>query len=136
MTTIYLCGPIAGCTDGEAMDWRERIKALLPECEFLDPMRRDYRRKDTTDPTLAREIVENDLHDIRCSDVVLAFHPRPSTGTDMEIMYASHLHIAEVVVIVPDGAPLSPWIVHHAKAVVKTEIEAVSWLRAQHIGLD
>ena len=42
---VYLCGPIAGCTDEECMDWRENAKTILHNANIstLDPMRRDYR---------------------------------------------------------------------------------------------
>lgn len=29
--TVYLCGPINGCTDAECNDWRSYAKAHLPD---------------------------------------------------------------------------------------------------------
>lgn len=66
-TKIYLCGPIAGCSDSEAHDWRDWVKEQVEDrigptsnlpnsigatgidvipgwAECLDPMRRDYRK--------------------------------------------------------------------------------------------
>jgi len=28
---VYLCGPINGCTDEECKNWRETVKAQLPD---------------------------------------------------------------------------------------------------------
>jgi len=127
--TVYLCGPIAGCTDNEAMDWRERIKDALPELNHLDPMRRDYRGQNTANRELAETIVENDLGDIDISDVVLAFHPQPSTGTDMEIFYAGYMKDCLVVTIIPKTAPISPWVVVSSNYIVDSEEAAIVLLR-------
>ena len=45
MLSIYLAGPMAGCSDEECNDWRDYITENLKE-EFiiLSPMVRDYRR--------------------------------------------------------------------------------------------
>ena len=40
---VYLCGPINGCTDTEAKNWREAVKEHFPAS--VDPMKRDYRGK-------------------------------------------------------------------------------------------
>jgi hypothetical protein len=64
---IYLCGPINGCTDAEAKDWREHVKGLWPG-SCIDPMRRDYRGREGV---FTREIVELDKIDVAASDVIL-----------------------------------------------------------------
>lgn len=38
MTTVYLGGPINGCTDSEANGWRQGFMDSLAGCKFLDPM--------------------------------------------------------------------------------------------------
>lgn len=38
---VYLAGPINGCTDAEAKNWREELKTHFPNA--IDPMKRDYR---------------------------------------------------------------------------------------------
>ena len=83
MKTIYLCGPINGCSDDEATGWRERVKGSFgkhEEVRFLDPMRRDYRGREN-EPGIAQEIVDGDLQDIQESDVLLVAVPKPSIGT-------------------------------------------------------
>src|SRR5579872_4741790 len=88
MKTLYLAGPINGCSDGEANDWRSEVKERLGDIyEFLDPMRHDYRGLEM-DPGIAEKIVFNDMQDIFSSDVILANCPKPSVGTSMEIFFA------------------------------------------------
>ena len=113
MTTTYLCGPINGCTDEEASDWRELAKRLL-RGKTIDPMRRDYRGLEG-EPNMAKEIVELDKIDVTNSDVVLVSYTKPSVGTSMEVLYAWER--GKLVVIVSkynDWLNLSPWLMYHS----------------------
>jgi len=112
MNRPYLCGPINGCTDSEANDWRRDALAIWPDS--INPMVRDYRGKELDD---YREIVELDKRDIRACSVVLANCPKPSVGTSMEIFFAWTLGIP-VIAWVPPGAPISPWLRYHATTIV------------------
>jgi nucleoside 2-deoxyribosyltransferase len=105
---VYLCGPINGCTDAEAKDWREMVKTRLSDT--LDPMRRDYRR---FEDSYYERIVEEDLDDIKESDVLLVNCSGPSWGTAMEIFFA-HQHDIPVVVVHPPGMKISPWLRYHS----------------------
>lgn len=121
---IYLAGPIFGCSDGEAVDWRQRATALLGG-DVLDPMDRDYRGRET-DPETIRQIVEGDKADIsRCSGV-LANTPWPSFGTAMEIHYAWSLRLP--VVAVATGR-VSPWLAYHSALVTSSLEDAVAELK-------
>ena len=107
---IYLAGPINGCTDDEANNWRDIAKARLGADNCLDPMRRDFRGREDD---CVDEIVWGDLDDIDESDVVLANCWQPSWGTGMEIRYA----FAEgklVIAVLPPGTRVSPWLAYHA----------------------
>lgn len=126
---IYLIGPINGCTDSEANDWRSLMKELLPEHEFLDPMRRDYRGREM-EPGIAREIVEGDLADCDECDCAVAFRPKPSDGSAMEQFYVRGELDKPLVAIVPDGVTPSPWTVTFATIVVNSEKAAVEWIRS------
>lgn len=106
--SIYLAGPIYGCSDAEARGWREAAQRGAPHLAFLDPLRRDFRGYETTS---ARAIVGGDLRDIAEADKVLAFAKRPSWGTAMEIVYARIL--GKRIVAVADF-PASPWLTYHA----------------------
>lgn len=121
--TVYLAGPIADCTDAECKDWRERMKDEMPEVEFLDPMRRDYRAPGA-DQEFFIEIVEKDKQDILDSDVVFVYHDRPSVGTSMEVLYAFDLG-KYVLTVGCTGKPLSPWIIYHSTKIVDTLDEAI-----------
>lgn len=125
VTAVYLAGPINGCSDIEARGWRAEATRLLTG-GVLDPMARDYRGLEDLN---VDEIVEGDKNDIDNCAAVLAYCPKPSVGTSMEILYA-HTRRMPVVVVVPSGAPVSPWLRYHATQVVSTITEAVDALRA------
>ena len=111
---VYLCGPINGCTDDEAVTWRELVKQRIGEDSCIDPMRRDYRGREDE---CVDEIVELDKVDIECSDVVLANCWQVSWGTAMEILYAYEFTKARVIAVVPEGTRVSPWLRYHATVV-------------------
>ena len=106
MPIVYLCGGINGLTDADAKDWREAAKARLSRT--LDPMRRDYRGKESTS---VAEIVGWDLRDIVEAHCVLAMCAKPSWGTAMEIWFASNRG-TPVFSVVPAGRPVSPWLAY------------------------
>lgn len=119
---VYLAGPINGATDEEANGWRTRAKALLPD--VLDPMDRDYRGKEDES---VKDIVEGDKRDIDASDAAIAYCPKPSVGTSMEVLYCwkPYGQSKPCIVVVPPGSPCSPWLRYHATAVVETIEDAV-----------
>lgn len=122
--TIYLCGPINGCTDEECSDWRALVKQLW-NGRCLDPMVRDYRGKESEN---YREIVELDKLDIRRSDIVVVSYSKPSVGTSMEVLYTWTLGKPVVVICAPD-ANISPWLRYHTTAFVHSYADAVMWCR-------
>jgi len=122
MKKIYLCGPINGCTDFEATNWRDLIKNTW-NYECIDPMNRDYRGREL-EPGIAKEIVDGDIEDINNSDLIVVFYEKPSVGTSMEVFYAKHTLGKPVVVIDISGKPLSPWLLHHSDVQVKSMAEA------------
>jgi len=153
-TKIYLCGPIAGCNDSEAHDWRDWFKEQVEDrvgdtgfghqkgkikgwAECLDPMRRDYRGAGLSDNDegrmpwwVVKEIVELDKIDIAQSDVLLAnmLPDKSKTGSNMEIIYAWEL--GKLVVIVHDPKkPVSPWHRYHAQKIVATLEEARDYIK-------
>jgi len=124
MKTVYLCGAINGCTDEEAMNWREATKKELNGIfAFLDPMRRDYRGKESE---CVNEIVAGDLADIAASDIVLVAGDRPSWGTAMECFYA--FREGKIVVTVCSSRS-SPWLSFHSTRVCPSLFGAWSFLR-------
>jgi nucleoside 2-deoxyribosyltransferase len=122
MKKVYLCGPINGCTDAEAKDWREYVKTMLPDT--LDPMRRDYRGREAE---CVDEIVELDKIDVTNSDVLLVNYDKPSVGTSMEVLYAFERGKAVVVVARPE-ASISPWLRYHSHSIVHSFAEAIDFI--------
>ncbi len=125
MTTVYLAGGIAGCTDHEAKDWRATATAALTKAGYTvkDPMARDYRgimnHQWTMD--LVDECVGGDLRDIASSDVVLARAVSPSWGTAMEIVHARKLGKKIIAFGVGlHNAAVSPWILYHCHVCCET----------------
>jgi nucleoside 2-deoxyribosyltransferase len=110
MASVYLAGPINGCSDEEAKGWREAAKAALghPKSFFcIDPMVRDFRMAEEEH---AGDIVESDLADIRAAHVILVNASRPSWGTAMEVVYARQA--GKWIVAFGTTAP-SPWLAYH-----------------------
>jgi nucleoside 2-deoxyribosyltransferase len=124
MKTLYLCGPINGCTDAEAINWREHVKTLWPGAT-LDPMRRDYRGREAES---VREIVELDKVDIAQSDALIVNYDRPSVGTSMEV-YLAFTSGKAVVVVAREDAVISPWLRYHSHAIVHDFDTAVVTLK-------
>lgn len=130
---IYLAGPINGCNDYDAITWREWFKGreyygptgpLVPRlknCEFIDPMKRDYRGKELTH---YREIVDLDKIDIQNTDIIVVMYVKPSVGTSMEVFYAWSLG-KPVIVINESEGPVSPWLIYHSTTIVETKEDCV-----------
>jgi hypothetical protein len=121
--TIYLCGPINGCTDAEANDWRSVVKEQW-RGKCIDPMKRDYRGKEAE---AFREIVELDKIDVAGCDVMLVNYDKPSVGTSMEILYGWERGKRIVVVCRPD-AVISPWLRYHAHYLAHSFDNALAYI--------
>lgn len=122
--TVYLCGPINGCSDSECRDWREQVKASIGnEFHILDPMRRDYRGIEEGNASI---IVDSDLIDIKDSDIILVNANRPSWGTAMEMVYAEQYD--KMVYAFCEKEP-SPWLVYHSTALFKSMDECLEHIK-------
>lgn len=119
---IYLAGPIDGCTDSEAEDWRTYVKQELGEDNCLDPLRRDYRGNVKGNEEI---IVNNDLDDIDDADIILANCWKPGWGTPMEIFYVGFLTNKPVLSVVPDVDNVSPWLTYFSNKLYESLAEAV-----------
>lgn len=141
MTTVYLGGPINGATDEEASGWRDRfIFELGDEFEYRNPMERDYRGREDE---CVGEIVELDKEDIDQSDILLAYCWQVSVGTSMEVFYGWDLRFEGVakgpgpfvLLVIPEGTRISPWLRYHSDAIVSTLEEAKQVIRAYEAGV-
>lgn len=126
MATVYLAGPINGCTDAEMHDWRDDMTKRLQGFKILSPAARDYRGKEDES---VEEIVEGDKKDIDASDIVIAFCPKPSVGTSMEVLYAWGTKY--VIIYAPPAAPISPWLRYHASEIHDNAADIAESLRQQ-----
>lgn len=122
----YLAGAINGMSDAEANGWRGEAKALMPEVEWLDPMRRDYRGREAEN---VEDIVRGDLADIAACDVLLVYAVRPSWGTAMEVVYAHQM--GKHIVVVCERP--SPWLLYHSTITVRSLADAASHI-SEHGG--
>lgn len=120
MKTLYLCGPINGCTDSEAKDWRAYVSSKWTG-RCIDPMVRDYRGREQE---FFREIVELDKIDVASSDIILVNYDKPSVGTSMEVLYAWEQG-KRIIVVCRKDSVISPWLRYHAHHLVNSFDEAV-----------
>ncbi len=126
---VYLAGPINGCSDAEAKDWRTTARELLFDngVDVLDPMVRDYRGNEAGNEA---RIVEGDKADILTADVVLVMFARPSVGTSMEVLFAWQ-NSRPVVVVAAGAGRLSPWLVYHSFSVHSNLRKACEFIVSQ-----
>jgi nucleoside 2-deoxyribosyltransferase len=129
--SVYLAGPISGCTELEMFDWRRDLIRRMPNTTFADPTVRDYRGIEDANVVA---IVEQDKADIDGCEIVVAYCPRPSVGTSMEVLYAWE-RSKHVIVWVPPGAPVSPWLRYHSHGVYQYAFEVESAIAARLLGV-
>lgn len=118
MKRVYLAGAING------MEWRWYVIGKLPSDKFevVNPMRRDYRGRESEH---AAEIVEHDKMDIESCDALLVRAVTPSWGTAMEMFYGHQL--GKRVVSFVGMSSVSPWVAQHSE-VCLTMDEAIKKL--------
>lgn len=115
MKTVYLAGPISGCTFGGCTDWRNDVIAKLAEHNIkgLSPMRgKEYLQTEGIIDgaysqfvlSCSRGIITRDRFDTTRCDVLLVNFlgaQRVSIGTVMEIAWADLKRIPIICVIEP-----------------------------------
>ena len=122
--SIYLAGPIAGCTDDQCKAWREQVKEQLGDkFVMFDPFKRDYRGRMGKDDI--KEIVEQDKAEIREADLVLANVWQFSVGTIMEICYAYEQNKKVLTICPVNYNDLSPWLIYHSNYLVTSLDRAI-----------
>lgn len=129
---IYLAGPIANCTDSEARDWRNRVMAELGDhYGFRNPMGRDMRFANETRELQIEHSVEATRADKKAigeCNILLAYMPKPSQGTAMELMHASYSKHT-CIVVAPLSHKLSLWVPAHCDFIYETFDEAIELLK-------
>jgi len=119
---VFISGPIQGMENEQG--YREVISEICRKLgyEVIDPWLREkviYRKEElcwwTKVP--AEDFVNRDLEDVERCDILVAYLPRLSAGSCMELFQAKR-H-GKKVLIVSNMACISPWIVVHSDAVLK-----------------
>lgn len=127
---VYLAGPIVGCSESEAKDWRAFVSDMLDEgIVGVSPLRCEpavagFYKGTYDDPLFGtlRAIRSKNIIDVQTCDVVLAYLPksmntrRPSYGTTWEIGMATAYN--KPVVVVTDDPTIrehpafggAPWV--------------------------
>lgn len=120
--TVYLAGPIMGCTGAEANDWRRQVDAQLKDMGIIavsplrcEPLIGERYTSEHPDPRFgtARAIAAKNRFDVRNCDITLAYLPKPepgrvqSYGTIVEIAWADAY--GKQVILVSDD----PFVLKH-----------------------
>lgn len=107
MRTVYLAGPITGCTKGEANDWRDYASRALREAEIkgisplrCEPLIGERYEPNSADPKFgtARAIASKNFFDVGACDMILVFMPTLSSGTLIEMGAGKMVHKPIVLV--------------------------------------
>ncbi len=132
MKKVFISGPIQGMEMEQG--YREAIAKICLRLglEVVDPWAREkvlYHREEPCwwDKVPAEGFVQRDLDDADRCDVMVVYLPRLSAGACMELFYAKRQ--GKKVIVVSDLPCLSPWIVVHSDAVLKSFDELESALK-------
>lgn len=119
---VFISGPIQGME--EKQGYRDRIGNILKKYGYepVDPWKREkvlYRGPpgDWWSHVPSEDFIRRDLEDIERCDVLIAYLPKLSAGTCMELFYAK-LKGKKTVTICGLRNP-SPWIVRHSDIIVR-----------------
>ena len=127
---VFISGPIQGTE--KRQHYRAQIQKLLTNYGYkpIDPWRREkvlYRGppKEWWNNVPPKDFIQRDLEDIEKCDILIAYLPKLSAGTCMEIFYAKMK--SKKVVIILELANASPWITAHSDVLIKglTELESL-----------
>lgn len=140
-TTVYLAGPIAGCNETEAKDWRQwmrnqlspmNIQGISPlRCEpligarYKTPLEIGY-----SDPKFgtARAIASKNMTDVKRCDMTLCYMPKHlafSKGTLVELAWAKAYEKPTVLVTDDEVTAAHPCVQACAGWVLETLDDAV-----------
>lgn len=126
----FISGPIQGMETEQS--YRDVIRKICIRCDYetVDPWRREKVIYEGSGPDWwmkvpAADFIRRDLEDIEKCDVLIAYLPRLSAGTCMELFYA-RLKGKKTICICQIENP-SPWIIVHSDIILKSvkELEGV-----------
>ncbi|MEM2281554.1 MAG: nucleoside 2-deoxyribosyltransferase [Candidatus Bathyarchaeia archaeon] len=118
----FISGPIQGMENRQS--YREKIRRICIRCGYepVDPWQREKVLYKGDEPDWWMKVppldfIRRDLEDIEKCDVLIAYMPRLSAGTCMELFYAK-LKGKKTICICRLKNP-SPWIIAHSDTVIK-----------------
>lgn len=119
---VFVSGPIQGMENNQ--NYREAITQLCLQLGYdvIDPWLREkiiYRREEPCwwSKVPPADFVERDLQDIEKCDVLIAYLPKLSAGTCMELFQAKRK--GKKVIVVSEMECVSPWIVVHSDVILR-----------------
>jgi nucleoside 2-deoxyribosyltransferase len=119
----FISGPIQGMENEQS--YREAIGKICVRLgyETVDPWLREKISYNRDEPCWwtkvpATGFVERDLEDIAKCDVLIAYLPKLSAGTCMELFYAKQK--GKRVITISEMKDLSPWIVVHSDRILRS----------------
>ena len=119
---VFVSGPIQGMENNQ--NYREAITQLCLQLGYdvIDPWLREkiiYRREEPCwwSKVPPADFVERDLQDIEKCDVLVAYLPKLSAGTCMELFQAKRK--GKKVIVVSEMECVSPWIVVHSDVILR-----------------
>jgi len=129
---VFLSGPIQGMETRQ--DYRDRLRRLLLRYGYepVDPWQRErvlYRgeAEEWWRNVSSKGFIQRDLEDIEKCDILVAYLPRVSAGTCMELFYARSRG-KKTVTICRIKNP-SPWIIAYSDIILKNIKEFDELLR-------
>ena len=119
---IFVSGPILGMETEQS--YRDVVREICVRCDYevIDPWKREKALNDGTEDgwwnnVPVADFVRRDLEDIEKCDVLVAYLPRLSAGTCMELFYAK-LRGKKTICICEIENP-SPWLTVHSDLLLK-----------------
>jgi nucleoside 2-deoxyribosyltransferase len=119
---VFVSGPIQGMETEQ--DYRDQIRKLLVRYGYVpvDPWQREkvmYRGppEEWWNNVPPKGFIRRDLEDIERCDALIAYLPKLSAGTCMELFYAK-LKGKKTVTVCEIRDP-SPWVIAHSDIVIK-----------------
>ena len=120
---VFVSGPIQDMETEQ--DYRDRLQAILLRYGYepVDPWQREkvmYRgpTEEWWNNVPPKGFIQRDLEDIERCDALIAYLPRLSAGTCMELFYAK-LKGKKTITVCEIRNP-SPWIIAHSDLVLET----------------
>jgi nucleoside 2-deoxyribosyltransferase len=119
---VFISGPIQGMETKQ--NYRKVIREICVQCGYdvIDPWEREKIIYEGSEPEWwekvpAADFIKRDLEDIEKCDVLVAYIPKLSAGTCMELFYAKHKG-KKTICICKIKNP-SPWILTHSDIIIK-----------------